>query len=370
MKLRLLSVFLFVIYSSKVIALWWSLETSMQQDLNVVCKKTQSFFQRKEDFCKSKPELISTVLGGVKGSVEECQWQFRNRRWNCSTSKNFVKKILRYDYRETAFIYAITSAGVTFSVTRACRLGQLHQCGCRKVNPQQKQQVIANNVIQSFPRNEYPSTDNQVPSQAFPIGETEQFEWGGCSDNIHHGYAMSRQLMQEEKNRDGRSMIIEHNNEAGRLAVKRNMQTECKCHGLSGACSLQTCWKKMPLFRNVGDKLKARFDSAIKVIIGNSGDRLIKEGETIKPPTELDLVYTTESLNFCKADPYMGYHGTVGRRCNDTSMGVGGCQLLCCGRGARMRKLVVTENCQCRFLWCCTVKCKRCRREEDVFTCE
>lgn len=68
----------------------------MQQDPNVVCKKTQSFFQRKEDFCKSKPELISTVLEGMKGSVEECQWQFRNRRWNCSTSKNSVKKILRY----------------------------------------------------------------------------------------------------------------------------------------------------------------------------------------------------------------------------------------------------------------------------------
>lgn len=283
---------------------------------------------------------------------------------------NFKLYFFSTDYRETAFIYAITSAGVTFSVTRACSLSHLHQCGCRKVNPKQKQHVIANNVIQSFPRNDYPSAENQVPSQAFPIGENEQFEWGGCSDNIHHGYTMSRQLMQEVKSRDGRSMIIEHNNEAGRLAVKRNMQTECKCHGLSGSCSVQTCWEKMPHFRDVGDRLKARFDSAIKVIIGNSGDQLIKEGETIKPPTELDLVYTTNSPNFCKADPYLGSHGTVGRRCNDTSMGVGGCQLLCCGRGARMRKLIIKENCQCRFQWCCTVECKRCRREEDVFTCE
>lgn len=125
------------------------------------------------------------------------------------------------DYRETAFIYAITSAGVTFSVTRACSLSHLHQCGCRKVNPKQKQHVIANNVIQSFPRNDYPSAENQVPSQAFPIGENEQFEWGGCSDNIHHGYTMSRQLMQEVKSRDGRSMIIEHNNEAGRLVSEK-----------------------------------------------------------------------------------------------------------------------------------------------------
>lgn len=148
------------------------------------------------------------------------------------------------------------------------------------------------------------------------------------------------------------------------------MQTECKCHGLSGSCSLKTCWEKMPHFRDVGDRLKARFDGAIKVIISNKGDRLIKEGETIKPPTELDLVYTTDSPDFCKEDPYYGTHGTVGRRCNDTFMGVGGCQLLCCSRGARMRKVVTKENCECRFLWCCTVKCKECLREQEVYTCE
>lgn len=73
-----------------------SLETSLQQDPNSVCKKTQSFFQRTADFCKSKPKLISTFLAGMKTSVDECQWQFRNRRWNCTTSRNSIKGILRY----------------------------------------------------------------------------------------------------------------------------------------------------------------------------------------------------------------------------------------------------------------------------------
>lgn len=148
------------------------------------------------------------------------------------------------------------------------------------------------------------------------------------------------------------------------------MQRECKCHGLSGSCSVKTCWEKMPHFRDVGDRLKARFDGAIKVIINNKGDGLIKEGKTIKKPTKLDLVYTTESPDFCKEDPNLGSHGTVGRQCNDTSMGVGGCKLLCCKRDARMRKVVITENCQCRFLWCCTVRCKKCQREQVVHTCE
>lgn len=123
------------------------------------------------------------------------------------------------DYRETAFIYAITSAGVTFSVTRACSMGHLQQCGCRRVTPPQ-QQVLTSNVISSYPRNDYPSTDNHLLSQAFPIGDNDQFEWGGCSDNIQYGYTMSQQLMQEDKNSDGRSMIIKHNSEAGRLVGK------------------------------------------------------------------------------------------------------------------------------------------------------
>jgi len=152
-------------------------------------------------------------------------------------------------------------------------------------------------------------------------------------------------------------------------AVKRYMKKECKCHGLSGSCTVRTCWKKMPHFRDVGDRLKARFDGAIKVLFSNKGDRLIKERETIKDPTDLDLVYTATSPSFCKENPSLGSHGTVGRQCNDTSMGVEGCQLLCCGRGARATKTTVVKHCQCRFMWCCRVKCKKCRQEVEVHTC-
>lgn len=32
--------------------------------------------------------------------------------------------------REAAFVYAISSAGVAFAVTRACSSGELDKCGC------------------------------------------------------------------------------------------------------------------------------------------------------------------------------------------------------------------------------------------------
>lgn len=95
-------------------------------------------------------------------------------------------------------------------------MGQLQQCGCRKVTPP-PQQTLSNNLISSYPRNDYHATDNHLPAQVFPLEENEQFEWGGCSHNIEHGYEISQQLLQEGKSSDGRSMIFKHNNEAGRL---------------------------------------------------------------------------------------------------------------------------------------------------------
>ena len=43
---------------------------------------------------------------------------------------------------------------------------------------------------------------------------------------------------------------------------------ECKCHGMSGSCTLKTCWVRLPPFRAVGTALKDRFDGASKVLQG------------------------------------------------------------------------------------------------------
>lgn len=50
--------------------------------------------------------------------------------------------------------------------------------------------------------------------------------------------------------------------------VSKVMKRECKCHGMSGSCTIKTCWMRLPTFRNVGDKLKDRFDGATKVVSG------------------------------------------------------------------------------------------------------
>lgn len=180
--------------------------------------------------------------------------------------------------------------------------------------------------------------------------------------------------------------------------VSAEMRQECKCHGMSGSCTVKTCWMRLPSFRVVGDNLKDRFDGASRVMVSNS-DRVRSNvhansasnsvhqhrdglprrqrynfqlkpyNPEHKPPGLKDLVYLEQSPPFCEKNPKLGILGTHGRQCNDTSLGVDGCDLMCCGRGYKTQEVVVIERCACIFHWCCEVKCQKCRTTKTVHTC-
>lgn len=57
--------------------------------------------------------------------------------------------IFQSDSREAAFVYAISAAGVAYSVTRACARGELNDCSC----------------------------DNRVRTR-----HPRHWQWGGCSE--------------------------------------------------------------------------------------------------------------------------------------------------------------------------------------------
>lgn len=149
------------------------------------------------------------------------------------------------------------------------------------------------------------------------------------------------------------------------------MKVECKCHGVSGSCELKTCWRAMPTFRQVGEQLKEKFDGATEVQQRYVGSRnqLLPLNEQFKRHTSSDLVYLVASPDYCEYDNKTGSLGTSGRVCNKTSKAIDGCELMCCGRGYVSRKKIIVERCQCKFHWCCYVKCKECRRVVDEHRC-
>ncbi|XP_046532911.1 proto-oncogene Wnt-3 isoform X2 [Equus quagga] len=331
--------------------IWWSLALGQQYtslgSQPLLCGSIPGLVPKQLRFCRNYIEIMPSVAEGVKLGIQECQHQFRGRRWNCTTiddSLAIFGPVLDKATRESAFVHAIASAGVAFAVTRSCAEGTSTICGC----------------------------DSHHKG---PPGEG--WKWGGCSEDADFGVLVSREFADARENRpDARSAMNKHNNEAGRTTILDHMHLKCKCHGLSGSCEVKTCWWAQPDFRAIGDFLKDKYDSASEMVVEKHRESrgwvetLRAKYALFKPPTERDLVYYENSPNFCEPNPETGSFGTRDRTCNVTSHGIDGCDLLCCGRGHNTRTEKRKEKCHCIFHWCCYVSCQECVRIYDVHTCK
>ncbi|XP_055882701.1 protein Wnt-7b-like isoform X3 [Biomphalaria glabrata] len=287
---------------------------------------------------------------GAKLGGAECRFQFMNMRWNC-TSINGDKSMFGYEElgatKEAAFIYAITSAGVTYAITKACSTGNLSNCGCDQAKK-----------------------DGEVTSAGW--------KWGGCSVDVKYGLKMARKFMDaREIAKDDRALMNLHNNRAGRKAVKDNMSTDCKCHGVSGSCTVKTCWTTLPPFRKIGDALKKRYKKA-KLVASYVGGRsrqpisliLKRSKRPHRKPRRSHLVFLIPSPNYCDYDESVRSLGTKGRSCNRTSNASEGCDLMCCGRGYNTHQHTRNYKCSCKFHWCCQVQCENCSERTEQYTCK
>ncbi|CAH1784164.1 unnamed protein product [Owenia fusiformis] len=345
---NLVIILLVLVCPNEITATWWFISQLPLHAVGtqMICDNVPGLVGRQKRLCRAHLDVMVSLADGAKVGVNECQFQFKAQRWNCSTidrdASVFGKVMLKVGSREAAFVYSISSAGVVHAITRACSKGDLQNCACDPTKTGQ-------------------SKDRK--------GE---FKWGGCSDNVRYGADFSRMFVdaREKRIRDARALMNLHNNRAGRRAVKKFMKLECKCHGVSGSCTIRTCWLAMQTFRKVGDYLKVKYNGATQVGINQDGNGLIVANRNHKKPTRSDLVYFEQSPDYCVEDPDTGSLGTAGRECNRTSMGTDGCDIMCCGRGYDTTTVKKVRKCECKFHWCCYVKCKECIEMMDVHTCK
>ncbi|MBN3303438.1 WNT1 protein, partial [Amia calva] len=176
---------------------WWgivnvassaNLLTDSQNAQLVLDPSLQLLSRRQRRLIRVNPGVLHAIAGGLHTAIKECKWQFRNRRWNCPTtahSPGVFGKIVNRGCRETAFVFAVTSAGVTHAVARSCSEGSIESCTC----------------------------DYRRRGPGGP-----DWHWGGCSDNIDFGRVFGREFVDSsERGRDLRYLINLHNNEAGRM---------------------------------------------------------------------------------------------------------------------------------------------------------
>ncbi|XP_059491305.1 protein Wnt-16-like isoform X2 [Neocloeon triangulifer] len=314
-------------------------------EARALCSSLPGISSQQVEVCLQQPAVMQAVASGAARGIDECQHQFRNERWNCSTQNdenNLFGSTLERGSKETAFIYAVTSAGVVHAVTQACSSGNLTDCSC----------------------------DASKQGQS----TREGWKWGGCSDNMKYGVGFARNFVDVlEKRKPGsiRAKMNLHNNAAGRQVVSTLMKMQCRCHGVSGSCELKTCWQTMPSFSEVGDLLKNKYRLAVQVA-AKAKKRLRRKSKTKRggPVNKGDLVHIHKSPNYCVEDAGKGIPGTAGRVCNKSSTGPDSCDLLCCGRGYNTQVKKHIERCHCKFVWCCYVKCKTCETTIDLHTCK
>ncbi|XP_078055411.1 protein Wnt-8b-like [Mustelus asterias] len=251
--------------------------------------------------------------------------------------------------REVAFVHAISSAGVMYTLTRNCSLGDFENCGCDD------------------------SRNGQLGGQGWL--------WGGCSDNVGFGESISKQFVDAlETGQDARAAMNLHNNEAGRKAVKGTMKRTCKCHGVSGSCTTQTCWLQLPEFREVGDYLKDKYHRALKVdLLRGAGNSAASRGaiaESFSSISKKELVHLEESPDYCVENRTLGLAGTEGRECLKRDRQLSrwekrSCKRLCgdCGLAVAERRAQTLSSCNCKFHWCCAVRCEQCRKTIIKYYC-
>ncbi|MEQ2202463.1 hypothetical protein XENOCAPTIV_001211 [Xenoophorus captivus] len=100
------------------------------------------------------------------------------------------------------------------------------------------------------------------------------------------------------------------------------MRKVCKCHGVSGSCSIQTCWMQLADFREVGNYLRIKHQHARKLEMdkkpmkaGNSAGSRRAIAHAFRGISRTELVYLEDSPNYCIKNQSLGVQGTEGREC-------------------------------------------------------
>ncbi|KAJ3653898.1 hypothetical protein Zmor_013125 [Zophobas morio] len=265
--------------------------------------------------CWKRRGLAKILFHAKTQSIEQCQSLFKYDQWNCSKRDFFFKKL----YRETAFMYSLASSAVAYSVARACSEGHLPGCKC--------------------------GDPGKLPEGA-------NWQWGGCSDNSKFAKKFTKKFLQMKKKGDGLNAIVRYNTEIGINVATENEELDCKCHGVSGSCTVRVCQKKLD-FKKIAARLKILYHNAI----------LVKPGNTIRSfkgdKNAQNLLFLDSSPNFCL--------NTAGRQCNSTE----NCATVCCGRRPHSTEVTIrNDTCDCVFKSeKFNVDCEPCMQKKTVLTC-
>uniref|UniRef100_A0A914HTS2 Protein Wnt n=1 Tax=Globodera rostochiensis TaxID=31243 RepID=A0A914HTS2_GLORO len=264
--------------------------------------------------CRVQPALAIVAYEGIMDAMDECRQQMRFEPWDCSQPATVLHEptIIRNAYRESAYLWAMSAAGLAWGVATACAQGWLDECKC--VGEDGGQSIV-------------------------PFRPTTDWEWSGCSYGVHYGVITARKMLTRNvvggkstrtvlSRRHLLRKLEKHNLKVGRMAVKRTLTSSCKCHGVSGSCQQKTCWKKAADLPAIAQHLAQKYKSA-KFVVSARPDEEIRAKNT-------ELVFLERSVDLCSQFHYdVHQKRSLPRICSwrNATHSEGDCSDLCCGLG-------------------------------------
>lgn len=109
-------------------------------------------------------------------------------------------------------MFAITSAGIAYEVSKACSAGDLEVCKC------------GNRLGGIEEKDHAYSYKRSVDEKELTLKEARKryFQRNGCQDFVQYGYQIAKQFLERENNKDAKALVTRHNSEAGRLVSHKS----------------------------------------------------------------------------------------------------------------------------------------------------
>ncbi|KAL1494685.1 hypothetical protein ABEB36_010249 [Hypothenemus hampei] len=280
-------------------------------------KYQRNMCQRK----KGLPELLQQTR---QLTLHSCQLQFKYEQWNCSSQH--MRKIFKKFYRETAFMYSLTTSAMVHVIAKACMEGKLENCKC---------------------------ASHKITDTSKNLG------WGGCSVNMKFATRFVEKFLQLKVENESND-FTQHNSLVGLKTIKNKVERYCKCHGLSGSCKHKICIKRIKSFSKITRNLKKLYHNAIKVEPNNNPHDIHRYHN------DKQLLFLDSTPSFCDAHKGWSF-STVGRRCKDMD----NCATLCCGNSYKAVTRTVHEKCKCYWQNGTELQlnCDTCPKEELHYFC-
>ncbi|KAI6198266.1 Protein Wnt [Aphelenchoides fujianensis] len=309
--------------------------------------------------CRRMPELMPIITKAAQQTVDVCQSAFKDQRWNCTNLRQApaLKSDLSRGTREQAFVYALSSAAITHQAAKACWKGCSDNVAYGKRMSREWADAMWRKLPQFTVRKRKGELLPAIKQKTLPVMQSV-LEFDG-------------ELLNEEP------IASEGRTESSHESTQQRRWTNRHTTELVPQVPLPRsvdCWYTLPSLDVIAQQLKERYKLAHQIGQPQDSTGSKSDARSARDPfntkLEPELIFIRPSPSYCDESSEWGSLGTRDRECTHNTTDSSSCENLCCGRGFNTQQIKLSEQCNCRFKYCCVVKCDVCERLVEKHYCK